>query len=160
MTEKKLLIRRALPTDADAIAAAEAAVFPVPYNERAVSDMLTVPYGRSLVCEDDKGRFHGYLLGTCIPPEGELLRIAVLPDDRGQGAGRLLTESFLTLLEQEGCEACYLDVREHNMRAQALYTSCGFVFCGRRKNYYRFPTEDALEMIRTKEKEPTSAHIS
>ncbi len=149
MKKESLLVRPACSADAPIIAQTEAAVFSVPYSERAVLDMLTVSYGKSLVCTDENGDFYGYLLGTCIPPEGELLRIAVVPDSRGRGAGRMLAEAFIASLKEADCEACYLDVRENNARAQALYTSCGFVFCGRRKNYYRYPTEDALEMIKT-----------
>jgi [ribosomal protein S18]-alanine N-acetyltransferase len=38
----------------------------------------------------------------------------------------------------------YLEVRESNTRARALYASRGFEEVGRRRRYYRAPVEDAL----------------
>ena len=40
----------------------------------------------------------------------------------------------------------YLEVRVSNKAAIALYQSLGFEHIGRRKGFYRHPTEDALLM--------------
>jgi ribosomal-protein-alanine N-acetyltransferase len=42
-----------------------------------------------------------------------------------------------------------LEVRASNLAAITLYEQSGFVCVGRRRNFYRQPTEDALVMIRT-----------
>ena len=38
----------------------------------------------------------------------------------------------------------FLEVRESNVAAISLYSSEGYVFTGRRKRFYKNPTEDAL----------------
>lgn len=38
----------------------------------------------------------------------------------------------------------YLEVREHNPSARALYEKLGFVEVGKRKDYYKYPADDAV----------------
>ena len=138
-------VTRATPEDADAIAALEALTFSSPYTEESVRDMLSSTIRPSFVVRDE-GELLGYLLGQMIVPEGELLRIAVRPSARRRGVGRALIEAFLAHLQANGCTVCFLDVREHNVPAQALYSSYGFTPLDRRKGYYHLPTEDAIIM--------------
>jgi ribosomal-protein-alanine N-acetyltransferase len=42
----------------------------------------------------------------------------------------------------------FLEVRESNSAARALYASRGFLAVGRRRGYYRSPVEDALVLRR------------
>ena len=58
----------------------------------------------------------------------------------------LKTDYFLFDLKGAGTRACSLEVREHNYDAIDLYHKCEFKVTGRRKNYYKNPTEDALLM--------------
>ena len=138
-------VTRATPEDAAAIAALEALTFSAPYTEKSVRDMLSSTIRPSFVVRDG-GELLGYLLGQMIVPEGELLRIAVRPSARRRGVGRALIEAFLAHLQANGCTVCFLDVREHNAPAQALYSSYGFTPLDRRKGYYHLPTEDAIIM--------------
>ncbi|MBR2952469.1 MAG: ribosomal protein S18-alanine N-acetyltransferase [Clostridia bacterium] len=138
-------VTRATPEDAAAIAALETLTFSAPYTEKSVRDMLSSTIHPSFVVRDG-GELLGYLLGQMIVPEGELLRIAVRPSARRRGVGRALIEAFLAHLQENGCTVCFLDVREHNAPAQALYSSYGFTPLDRRKGYYHLPTEDAIIM--------------
>lgn len=138
-------VTRATPEDAAAIAALETLTFSAPYTEKSVRDMLSSTIRPSFVVRDG-GELLGYLLGQMIVPEGELLRIAVRPSARRRGVGRALIEAFLAHLQENGCTVCFLDVREHNAPAQALYSSYGFTPLDRRKGYYHLPTEDAIVM--------------
>ena len=138
-------VTRATPEDAAAIAALETLTFSSPYTEKSVRDMLSSTIRPSFVVRDE-GELLGYLLGQMIVPEGELLRIAVRPSARRRGVGRALIEAFLAHLQANGCTVCFLDVREHNVPAQALYSSYGFTPLDRRKGYYHLPTEDAIIM--------------
>lgn len=138
-------VTRATPEDAAAIAALETLTFSSPYTEKSVRDMLSSTIRPSFVVRDG-GELLGYLLGQMIVPEGELLRIAVRPSARRRGVGRALIEAFLAHLQANGCTVCFLDVREHNAPAQALYSSYGFTPLDRRKGYYHLPTEDAIIM--------------
>ena len=138
-------VTRATPEDAAAIAALETLTFSAPYTEKSVRDMLSSTIHPSFVVRDG-GELLGYLLGQMIVPEGELLRIAVRPSVRRRDVGRALIEAFLAHLQENGCTVCFLDVREHNAPAQALYSSYGFTPLDRRKGYYHLPTEDAIVM--------------
>ena len=43
-----------------------------------------------------------------------------------------------------GAKVVYLEVRESNKAARALYEKWAFIEAGRRKSYYQEPLEDAL----------------
>jgi len=47
---------------------------------------------------------------------------------------------------RRGVAEAILEVRASNEAAQLLYRDLGFSFVGRRRDYYRLPTEDALVM--------------
>ena len=55
---------------------------------------------------------------------------------------------FVLSLSKRGGAAVYLEVRDSNEAAQALYRGRGFLASGRRKGYYRLPAEDAVVMRR------------
>lgn len=78
--------------------------------------------------------------------EASLDTLAVSPAARRQGVGRGLLRSALGTLCAEGAECCFLEVRESNVPAIALYAGLGFAIVGRRPGFYRAPAEDALVM--------------
>ena len=144
LTQNNVL--KATASDASDIAALEKICFSCPYNKEAVANMLSSSINPAFILRDSNGSLLGYLLGQMIVPEGDLLRIAVHPNARRRGVGRLIIEAFLGYLRENNCSVCFLDVREHNAPAQALYTSYGFSPFDRRKSYYHLPTEDAIVM--------------
>ena len=89
----------------------------------------------------------GYVLVRAVAGEGEILRIGVLPEFRRRGlASRLLEEVFRRA--DKDVEQWFLEVREHNAAAIALYRSFGFTEVGSRKAYYRDTGEAAILMRR------------
>lgn len=80
--------------------------------------------------------------------ESELLKFYVRPEFRRKSLGRFLLEKVVSELQQSGCEILHLEVRTGNDGAIRFYTITGFVNSGRRKNYYKNPTEDAVLMHR------------
>jgi GNAT superfamily N-acetyltransferase len=52
--------------------------------------------------------------------------LAVLPEQRGRGAGRALLEAVESRARNEGCCKVTLEVRQDNERARALYARVGF----------------------------------
>jgi ribosomal-protein-alanine N-acetyltransferase len=52
------------------------------------------------------------------------------------------------LAKLRNCEFIFLEVRESNTAALALYGSFGFKVSGRRNNYYRNPVENAIVMVK------------
>ena len=90
----------------------------------------------------------GFVVASRVGDEGEIMNIAVAMAYRRQGLGRTLLKSVFQKLRSEAVRECFLDVREHNACAIALYQSLGFVECGRRADYYPVADEreDALLM--------------
>lgn len=76
--------------------------------------------------------------------EGDLANLASASSARRAGVGRQLLEHVLEAARARGAQTIFLEVRESNGAARALYSSAGFVDVGRRKKYYARPVEDAL----------------
>ncbi|MCL1832085.1 MAG: GNAT family N-acetyltransferase [Oscillospiraceae bacterium] len=108
-------------TPEERILALERACFAQPWQS------VTLTEHSVYVVED-----YGYALGVHVGGEYELLRLCVLPDERGQGKGRSLLERFMN-----NCNGVvFLEVASRNVHAVRLYEQCGFVENGRRKAYY------------------------
>ncbi|MBQ8927099.1 MAG: ribosomal protein S18-alanine N-acetyltransferase [Oscillospiraceae bacterium] len=99
--------------------------------------------GCILAALSGEGAVLGFLAANLVPPEGELLEIAVAPDCRRRGIGRQLVQALIRTL---GEGQLFLEVRMSNAPAIALYEQCGFVRVGVRKRFYQHPTEDAAVM--------------
>lgn len=68
----------------------------------------------------------GYGLGVAERGYVGLYDLAVLPEARGRGIGARLVTSLMHWGRSRGAQAAYLQVREANARAQALYRRLGF----------------------------------
>jgi len=90
------------------------------------------------------GAIVGYVVALEAADEGEILNLAVAPAGRRNGLGRALVQQILEVLTARGVRQVYLEVRESNEPARALYAAHGFKEVGRRKQYYRRPVEDAI----------------
>ncbi len=90
----------------------------------------------------------GYAVLCCVFEDAELQNLAVGRAYRRGGLGERLLDVCLEQARSRGAQRIFLEVREGNTAARRLYEKKGFALCGRRKNYYRLPTEDALLMTR------------
>ena len=95
------------------------------------------------LCELD-GEVVGVLQWRHLGEEAEILDIAVPTRHRRKGYARFLLKNFLNLAQERGTREVFLEVRESNAAALALYGEFGFEASGRRPRYYREPTEAAL----------------
>ena len=86
----------------------------------------------------------GYVIAQDAADEGEILNLAVAPGRQRGGIGRALVEQVLGALAGRGARRVFLEVREANTAARALYAALGFQEVGRRPRYYRRPVEDAI----------------
>lgn len=94
----------------------------------------------------------GLIFAQYLPPEAEILTVAVSPEARRKGIGRELIDGLLSVLPAVKVSELFLEVAEDNAAARALYESCGFAEAGRRKGYYprgQGPAVDALILRRT-----------
>lgn len=86
----------------------------------------------------------GFLIAHHLHPEWELENLVVAPDFRRKGLATKLLAALLTRARETNSESVFLEVRESNQAARALYGSLGFEDSGRRKLYYTNPHEDAV----------------
>ena len=79
---------------------------------------------------------------------GEIANLAVAPEAGGWVSGVRCSSGARPSSGSAGARTVYLEVRESNAAARALYESRGFEAVGRRRGYYRHPVEDALVLRR------------
>ena len=143
------LLRPAAAADVNDIVRIERASFADPWSEESFRRILG---GQSaifqVVVTPPENRLAGYIIAFTIVPDAELLNVAVDPEYRGRGLAGQMLDAVLIQLGTGGVRTAYLEVRESNRAARALYGSRGFKEIGRRRNYYRRPVEDALVMRR------------
>jgi ribosomal-protein-alanine N-acetyltransferase len=75
--------------------------------------------------------------------------LAIRPELRRRGLGRLLLRRVLDEAERMGAVHATLEVRRSNVAARSLYEGAGFRLVGVRASYYTHPIEDALILART-----------
>ena len=148
------VVRRATENDLAALLTLESRSFSVPWSAAAMESHLAASHTLSLLLLEENVPV-GYLLAGFTPPEGDLYRVAVLPEKRRRGYARRLLDAFLAESDERDADTLWLDVRESNAAAIALYRSLGFSVVLRRENYYRDPTEAALVMTAKRPKEST-----
>lgn len=88
----------------------------------------------------------GFLTASWICDTADLTNIAVVPAFQQQGIAFLLLEFLIRKLKESGMKTVFLEVRQSNFPAIALYEKSGFVPVGIRKNFYQHPDEDAILM--------------
>jgi ribosomal-protein-alanine N-acetyltransferase len=107
----------------------------------------------ALVVDDGQGQRNS-LLGFLFAringldfedPGCELENIVVAAGSQRQGFGKMLLQALIAAAGARKAESIFLEVRESNAAARALYKDCGFSITGRRKSYYKDPPEDALQ---------------
>lgn len=86
----------------------------------------------------------GFLVARALDKEWEIENMAVSGPARRHGLGTRLLGEFLDRARLADAEKVFLEVRESNRAARALYEKWAFVESGRRKGYYRGPAEDAI----------------
>jgi ribosomal-protein-alanine N-acetyltransferase len=155
-----LTVRRCAARDIEHVAAIERVAFSDPWSFETFSAALALRHLRFLVAEDRAPTLGdaepavvGYVVAMVMADEGEIADVAVAPGARRRGVARTLIERVAAELMREGVRSLYLEVRESNVAARALYESMGFAPVGRRRGYYQMPSEDAL--LLRKELEPS-----
>ena len=94
----------------------------------------------------DGNEIAGFIVARVISDELHVNNVAVRPEFQRLHLGLELLQRTLVQAKERGATVAHLEVRAGNQAAQGLYRSCGFHAVGRRKKYYRNPTEDALLM--------------
>ena len=134
-----LLVRRAVPDDAGAIAALEEqnlgadAWSPGLVAEGVSGRLPTISY---VVAELDDV-VAGYAAASIVADIAELQRIAVAPAARRTGLASALLAAVVAEATAQRADRVLLEVREDNAGALAFYEGQGFEEIDRRRRYYR-----------------------
>ena len=129
--------------DVSAIAKLEQICFSDPWSETSIKSELNNPLSYWLVA-DDNGTIAGYVGSQSVLDSADMMNIAVAPEYRRRGVGRMLINNLISYLREQKVIALLLEVRVSNMAAISLYQKFGFQQVGRRPRYYHNPREDAL----------------
>lgn len=141
--DSEALIRPMRDADAEAVARIQAAT-----PEASQWDPRGYLAFDAFVAEVENEVAGFVVLRRTAPDEAEILNLAVAPARRRQGLARRLLEHAALARPV----ALFLEVRESNHGAQALYRALGFTAYGRRPGYYERPAEAAVLMRRDPQK--------
>ena len=98
-----------------------------------------------LVAQQD-GKVAGYCGLLQSFDEADITNVAVHPEYRRLGIACQMLEQLMEQGATRGIQRYTLEVRVSNTAAVKLYQKLGFASVGIRKNFYAFPTEDAMIM--------------
>lgn len=125
----------------------ECAAHAVPWSRSTFSGCAGKHYRTQALWSDDKGsgdtgagyKAVGFSICHIVSGEITLMNIAVAPNAQGQGHGASLLDDIIAYAsDHQGIQQSpiFLEVRESNQSAIALYRKHGFQDIGRRPNYY------------------------
>lgn len=140
-----IIVRRMQAEDLTEVCKIEKDNFSLPWSEKSFAESMErddTVFLTALIEEE----VAGYIGCYCIAGTGEITNVAVKSTHRRKGIGAKLLEK----LYEEGAgldtREFFLEVRESNQAAIALYSCQGFVKEGIRKNFYQKPVENAVIM--------------
>ena len=134
--------------DLPAVLEIERRSFALPWSRAFFEKELATPFARLVVVEEDAPPGQWVVGYTCrwrVTDEVHLLNVAVHPERRGLGHGRLLVGAVVAEAEAARTRVVYLEVRAGNVIARRLYRQLGFRDLGVRRGYYG-PGQDAIVM--------------
>jgi len=141
-----MLIRAAVPQDIPQIMTLAGSSETAAHWSAREYDALFAPEAPervTLVRCERTGVIAGFVVARC-GEEWEIENVVVKPELRRQGIGRELIREVIRQARERGAKDVFLEVRESNAAARALYAELGFNEQGRRRGYYQNPEEDAV----------------
>ncbi len=100
--------------------------------------------GRVALILWEASELQGFVIVRVVGKEWEIENIAVAGPARRRGLGTRLLGELLDSARAKDAAAVFLEVRESNQAARALYEKWAFRESGRRPRYYKDPAEDAI----------------
>jgi [ribosomal protein S18]-alanine N-acetyltransferase len=112
-------------------------------HKQYVAAFSDAEYHMCLIVEDH-GEVMGFAVARMLPGEWEVENIAVAGAARRRGLATRLMGELMERARAADAKQVFLEVRESNHAARALYEKWAFEPAGRRKSYYQNPIEDAV----------------
>ena len=120
------ILRAMTADDLPAVERIEQTCFSDAWSEKLLSDMLESEWDEAWVLADEKNSVIGYANFRFLAGEGELMRIAVLPEYRGHGESKKLMDRLEISSREKEAPDLTLEVRAGNTPAINLYKFYGF----------------------------------
>ena len=141
-----LRIRRATAADISAMIAIETHASTAAHwsIEQYRSVLSSAEPPRVALVIEAQSDVQGFIIGRVQDHEWEIENIVVAEVACRRGLGDMLLGGLLDLARDRGAKSVFLEVRESNLAARSLYGKHSFAEVGRRKQYYREPSEDAV----------------
>jgi [ribosomal protein S18]-alanine N-acetyltransferase len=135
--------------DLDAVMEIEKRAYEFPWSMGNMRDCIKSNYYCCVYRLDS--RCIGYGVMSVAAGEAQILNICIDPEMQGHGLGRRLLQHLIAEAGRRSADTLFLEVRESNQAAAALYASAGFNELGRRRGYYpaKGGREDALVLAMT-----------
>lgn len=137
-----MAVRKMTEQDLEDAVRLEQCCFSEPWTKEMLRESLQNPLYRFFVDEED-GKTAGYAGMFLALDEGNIANVAVFPEYRRKGIGEALVSALLACGYEEALTRMFLEVREGNTPAIALYRKLGFTETGYRRDYYHDPEEGA-----------------
>ena len=131
--------------DISQVAEIERQIFSIPWSEKAFRNSMESDNTIYIVAKENNN-VAGYAGMYLSFEEGNITNVAVNPLSRRKGIGEKIVRVILNRAYEKGVRDVFLEVRETNSVAIALYEKIGFKEEGIRKNFYDKPRENALIM--------------
>ena len=131
--------------DISQVAEIERQIFSIPWSEKAFRDSMESDNTIYIVAKENNN-VAGYAGMYLSFEEGNITNVAVNPLSRRKGIGEKIVRDILNRAYEKGVRDVFLEVRETNSVAIALYEKIGFKEERIRKNFYDKPRENALIM--------------
>jgi len=141
------IIRKMTLEDVPVVTQLDHMSFSLPWPEHSFRyEVKENPASRCFVVETDDKQIAAMIVSWIIIDELHIATIATHPDFRRQGIGSQILTFALKDAQKAGARRAFLEVREKNEAAQAMYRKYGFEITGRRPKYYKDNGEDAILM--------------
>lgn len=135
--------------DLDAIIDVEAASFFRPTSrDWYVKELARPDVCHIYIVHAEGVRVAGFCAFWRIADQIHINNLAIRPELRGRGLGRILLHRVLQEADAMAAPAATLEVRRSNTAALRVYERAGFRVTGVRPSYYTHPIEDALVLWR------------
>ena len=140
-----IIIRTMCEADLDKVSQLEKECFSEPWSKKSfLESLVNLIYIMVVV------QFGDEIIGYCVlrdcAGDGEISNVAIEKEHRNKNIG---TKMLLFLMEEgtkRGILQYTLEVRKSNVSAIRLYEKLAFLEEGIRKDFYQYPTEDAIIM--------------
>lgn len=130
------------------VASLEKATFSVPWTEQSLEFFLEELNFCVMLLVD--GALASYCTVSTVLDEAQIINVATDNLFKRQGMACAVLEYVFEECRKRGIVSISLEVRESNEGAILLYQKLGFEVLGKRKNFYTYPSENALVMVKNK----------